>query len=84
MGCLIFILIFAVVGVIAIPLMALLQVSKASAKSKARRIVSGEVTATPREINNLIDRIRNVQSQSLSEEDRDLIDKLRKVKAEME
>ena len=84
MGCLIFILIFAVVGVLAIPLGILLQVSKAAAKTKARKILSGEVRASKREINNLIDRIRNVQKDSLSEDDRDLIDKLRKIKAELE
>lgn len=84
MGCLYVIVIGFIAGlVLGPPLAILLLIGKAGAKKQARRIISGEVPATESEINKLIDRFMAVK-QGLSEEDRDIVEKLRKIKAEME
>jgi hypothetical protein len=82
MGCLYVIIIGFIAGlVLGPPLAILLMVGKAGAKRQARKILSGEIPATESEINKLIDRFMVVE-KGLTEEDRDIVEKLRKLKAE--
>ena len=82
--CLIGCLIGALIGIILAPIILIsLSVSAAKARKKARAIISGEVTATPAEINQIIDTILRLK-KSPEEADRDLIGKLRAIKQDME
>lgn len=82
--CLIGCLIGALIGIILAPIMVIVVLSNAAkARKKARAIISGEVTAAPGEINQIIDTILYIK-KSPGEEDRDLIGKLRAIKQDME
>ena len=65
---------------LAVPLAIIIMASKAGAKKQAQKIVSGEIQATEIEINKLIDRMKGVGDKNLSEEDSDIIERLREIK----
>lgn len=84
MGCLVGCLIGAVIGIILAPVVLIgLTVATAKAKKKARAIINEGVTTTPEEINEIIDAILKL-NKSPKEEERDLVEKLREIKQNME
>lgn len=82
MGCMIIFFIFGFIGIIGIPLMIILEVSKGGAKKEARQIVYGYKKASEAEINRLITRIRSIGEEGMSEDERSLVEKLRKIRDE--
>ncbi|MFC1713666.1 hypothetical protein ACFL6S_08360 [Candidatus Poribacteria bacterium] len=79
---------FLVVGFVIVMLLAILgtivsMAGSAISKKKAKAIIKGETTATVAEINRLIDSILRL-NKSPKEEERDLVEKLRLLKQEIE